>query len=194
MEVFILMGIKHCGKSTLGEILSEKLNCAFYDTDDVIKLLTNKTPREIFSSEGEDAFKFAEKNACSFLEEKILKEKSSAVIATGGGICNNPEALKILHGLGKFVFLNISEKTAFERILWEVTVSDDKSAGQTGVKISGLPAYIAKKNPRTLEDAGTIFHEFYCERIKLYKEAADITVDMNDRTKEENVSRLLEII
>ena len=42
MEVIILMGIKHCGKSTQGRILSEKLNYNFYDVDDVILELNKK--------------------------------------------------------------------------------------------------------------------------------------------------------
>jgi len=32
--IFILMGVSGAGKSTVGKILSEKLNCDFYDADD----------------------------------------------------------------------------------------------------------------------------------------------------------------
>ena len=36
----ILVGIKHCGKSTQGKALSKKLSFDFYDTDSVIEELT----------------------------------------------------------------------------------------------------------------------------------------------------------
>ena len=49
MKTIVLMGIKHCGKSTQGKIISQKLGLPFYDTDDVITLLTGKTPREIYT-------------------------------------------------------------------------------------------------------------------------------------------------
>ena len=67
---YILTGIKHCGKSTQGKILSENLNIPFYDTDDVIEEMTGLTARQIFSEKGEGAFKNAEAEACKFILEK----------------------------------------------------------------------------------------------------------------------------
>ena len=45
----VLMGIKHCGKSTQGRIISKKLSVPFFDTDDVILEMTGKTPRQIYT-------------------------------------------------------------------------------------------------------------------------------------------------
>jgi len=110
MSSIILLGIKHCGKSTQGRLLSKHFNCDFYDTDDEITALTGKSPREIYTDQGKDAFLAAEKDACQKLVERLAaqdkKDQISSVIATGGGICNNPQALEVLHKSGKFVFLN----------------------------------------------------------------------------------------
>ncbi|WP_191014265.1 shikimate kinase [Treponema zioleckii] len=43
-EILILMGIKHCGKSTQGKLLANHFDCNFFDTDDVILELTKKNP------------------------------------------------------------------------------------------------------------------------------------------------------
>lgn len=187
MEVIVLMGIKHCGKSTQGRLLSQKLNYTFYDTDDIITDLTGKTPRQIFTHEGEQAFKNAELEACRFLVRKITAENECAVIATGGGICNNPPALEELHSVGKFIFLKAQESIACSRILREVKEKKDGT-------FSGLPAYIADKNPASIQDVKNIFHDFFERRVKLYSEIADETVEMADASKEENTSQILDVV
>ncbi len=183
----ILMGIKHCGKSALGKIISEKMSVPFYDTDSVLSEITGKTPREIFSSDGEEAFKYAEKNACDFIVNKILKEKSRAVIATGGGICNNRAALEELHKIGKFIFLCANEDVAFSRIAKEISV--DKNGN-----LQNLPAFIAKKNPVDLEQVRSIFHRFYEERVNLYKSISDIQIAVDNSSKQQNADRVFALI
>ena len=186
MKSIILMGIKHCGKSTQGKLLSQKLDVPFYDTDSVIQEMTGKTPREIYTEGGETAFKKAEVEAC--LEVASRLKESNAVIATGGGICNNPEALSVLHKLGTFVFLQSSEKVAADRICREARTDENG-------KLTNLPAYIAKDNPSTLAKVRELFHEFYEERVRLYAGIADISVRMDGPSgpcpKQVNTNRIL---
>lgn len=183
-ESIILMGIKHCGKSTQGQCLSRKFGLPFYDTDDLIREITGKSPRQIYTEGGAEAFMEAEKNACVSLVEKVKASGKDAVIATGGGICNNKAALDVLHPLGVFVFLKAEEKLAADRILEEVTVAKDGT-------IKNLPAYIAKKNPHTLEDVRTCFHQFYEERSAIYAGIADVTVVMTDESVEKNTDHII---
>ena len=196
MSSIILLGIKHCGKSTQGKLLAKHFSCPFFDTDDEVTALTGKSPREIYSELGKEAFIEAEKNACKNLVEKILAQAPSAdcqsqaeanvsVIATGGGICNNPAALEILHKIGKFVFLNADEKTAANRIVWEIKYDSDGS-------MKNLPAYIANKNPKNVRDVRAIFHNFYEERQKIYKDLCDIEVKLeHSSTKAENMQKIV---
>lgn len=181
----VLMGIKHCGKTTQGKLLASHFNCKFYDTDDEIKLCTGKTPREIYTEKGQNGFLEAEETACKNLAAKLNEE--FAVIATGGGICNNEKALEILRKIGTLVFLNADEKTACDRILKEIAI------GQDGT-LQNLPAYIAKENPQTIEDVKNIFHKFYEERQKIYESICDIKVNMLPVSKAENMGHILKSI
>jgi shikimate kinase len=182
MKSIILLGIKHCGKSTQGKIVAQKMNLKFYDTDDAIFEMTGKSPREIFSSMGKAEFLRAEEKACLFLAEKIGGE--SAVIATGGGICENRNALETLKKIGAFVFLDVAEETAWNRIQREIKFDPDG-------KIFNLPAYIAKKNPQTVNDAKKIFSEFFAERKKMYSALADFSVNVSEAEKEVNAQKIV---
>lgn len=184
MSSIILMGIKHCGKSTQGKILSEKLNLPFYDTDDLITENTGKTPRQIYDEGGQEGFIIQEALVCEKLVESLKKSGESAVIATGGGICNNPKAIEALHSIGNFVFLNSQEKTACDRIVREIKKDENGN-------LFNLPSYIAKKNPRSEEDVRNIFHDFFTERVKIYSELADVTVQMTQESKSVNADKIL---
>lgn len=187
MESIILMGIKHCGKSSQGKLLSKKLNLPFFDIDDLIKENTGLSPREIYNTKGAEEFIKEEEYACKKLCDELLQKNQDAVIATGGGICNNKKALEILHSIGKFIFLCTKEETAADRIMREAKVLTDG-------KIENLPAYIAKKNPCSIKEARNIFHDFYTERVKIYESIADEKVMMTDAPKKENTDLIIKVI
>ena len=192
MSSIILLGIKHCGKSTQGKMLSKHFSCLFFDTDDEITSLTGKSPREIYIESGKEALLEAEKKVCEALSERFssdAKETPSSeidsVIATGGGICANPPALDSLRKIGKFVFLNVDEKTAANRIIWEIKYDSDGS-------MKNLPAYIADKNPANIQDVRLIFHDFYERRQKIYKDLCDIEIKFgHNASKSENMRKIL---
>ncbi len=184
----ILMGIKHCGKSTQGRMLGKDLGAPFYDTDTVIKKISGKSPREIFLEEGKDGFMEKEKEACFVIAQEIEeKQIKKVVIATGGGICNNQRALEILRPLGTFVFMDVSKETATKRILREIIYTKDK-------KMKNLPAYIERESPKTEEDVARIFGDFYDSRRKLYKSLCDITCPLDRGTPLENKTVILEAL
>lgn len=184
----ILMGIKHCGKSTQGRIISKKLSVPFFDTDDVIFEMTGKTPRQIYTELGNEGFQEAEEKACSFLLEKINSSaEKNAVIATGGGICGNKKALDVLKKIGTFVFLKTPERIASFRVLREISVVQDGT-------LLNVPAFIAKKNPRSVADAKKIFHDFFIERECIYEQLADVVIDMSSSSKEANAAKIIESV
>lgn len=182
------MGIKHCGKSTQGRIISKKLSVPFFDTDDVIFEMTGKTPRQIYTELGNEGFQEAEEKACSFLLEKINSSaEKNAVIATGGGICGNKKALDVLKKIGAFVFLKTPERIASFRVLREISVAQDGT-------LLNVPAFIAKKNPRSVADAKKIFHDFFIERECIYEQLADVVIDMSSSSKEANAAKIIESV
>ena len=184
----ILMGIKHCGKSTQGRIISKKLSVPFFDTDDVVFEMTGKTPRQIYTELGNEGFQEAEEKACSFLLEKINSSaEKNAVIATGGGICGNKKALDVLKKIATFVFLKTPERIASFRVLREISVAQDGT-------LLNVPAFIAKKNPRSVADAKKIFHDFFIERECIYEQLADVVIDMSSSSKEANAAKIIESV
>ncbi len=188
----ILCGIKHCGKSTLGKMLADALGLDFYDTDDLILEQCGMDARAIYKSQGKDAFMAAELKACEYLRD-ILQAKGSqgqnaaaaksAVIATGGGICQNEPAIAILKKLGTIVYLEVPEIIAAGRIVREARFLPDGT-------IQNLPAYIANKNPSDEAQARAIFHDFYLERTQKYKSLADVAVQMQG-SRDENTKKIL---
>jgi shikimate kinase len=165
----VLLGIKHCGKTTLGRHLAHRINLPFVDTDQVILEQQGRTAREVMVTGGKEALLTAEAAACA-----TVAAQGSAVIATGGGICDNSAALDALSG-GIFVFIDVAEKTLCDRILCD----------------SPLPAYIAQKHPANDDDVRRIFHPLYEERRRLYLDIAALVFVPEDLPPEENAQTML---
>ena len=83
MKIF-LIGPMGSGKSTIGKVLSERLEYDFYDTDKLVEKVVGKKIKEIFEQNGEQYFRLKESEEL----DKTRKLKN-AVIATGGGIIEN---------------------------------------------------------------------------------------------------------
>jgi shikimate kinase len=75
----VLIGLSGSGKSTVGRVLSARLDLPLIDTDRLIEELAGKSVAAIFGGEGEDAFRD--------LEEAAVAEACAlpAVVAAGGG-------------------------------------------------------------------------------------------------------------
>ena len=76
-----IIGMPGSGKSTIGRILTKKLNYKFFDTDENIEDETKTKIKDIFAHEGEAHFRGLETRVLS----KLLKI-NKVVISTGGGI------------------------------------------------------------------------------------------------------------
>ena len=180
-SAYIIFGIKHSGKTTQGRLLSEKISFPFVDIDEIITKQTGFTPRQIYFDYGPEKFMGAEEKICSVLEKKCSGKK--IVIATGGGICDNAPALMHLRDLGTFIFLEISEQTAFDRILEKITFNADGS-------IANLPAYIARKKPKTEDEVRAVFHDVFTERTARYRSFVDTIVPLDAVSEEKNFKTL----
>ena len=182
MNCIILTGIQHSGKTTVGKLTAEHIGCDFYDIDALIEKTAGISCRKLFAQQGAESFKQAEWAACLFLKNLLQIRRSEpflkAVVAAGGGICDNPRALAVLETIGKFIYLHVSETTAFERIC--------ARARLTG----SFPAYIENRNPRTDAERRSIFHEVYMYRTAEYKKKAHVLIDTEGLTPGE-VSRAL---
>ena len=100
MQNIVLIGMPGCGKSTVGRALAERLGRTFVDADAEIVQLAGKPIPEIFSSEGEDAFREYETRVLS-----ELGKQSCLVIATGGGCVTKSRNYRLLHQNSRIFWL-----------------------------------------------------------------------------------------
>ena len=107
----ILTGFMGTGKTTLGQLLAEKIGYQFVDTDALIEQQTGKTIADLFQSYGETAFRKLE----SELVEN-LAQKQRLVIATGGGLVLNPKNIATLNKTGQIICLTASPEEILSRV------------------------------------------------------------------------------
>lgn len=96
-----LIGMPASGKTSVGKVLSEKLNKSFVDSDDEIIKTENKSIPEIFKDSGEAYFRNAEKNVI-----KEISMLNAQVISTGGGAILNSENIENLKANSRIYFLD----------------------------------------------------------------------------------------
>ena len=107
-----LSGFMGAGKSKIGPIAANRLNCTFYDSDEIIEEACGKKIFEIFNDEGEDVFRKREQAVIFQLIEKDI----ASVIALGGGALNNKQTKEKVEKSGIVVYLKSSPQAIFDRI------------------------------------------------------------------------------
>lgn len=112
----ILIGFMGCGKSTVGKMLSSKLQYELIDADAYIETALNMKISEIFAKYGEKWFREQE----SFALE-CMTDGEKRIIATGGGAVETPGNREILKKGGTVVYL----KSTVDR-LWSRVGNDPK--------------------------------------------------------------------
>ena len=97
----VLIGMPASGKSTIGKLLSKKINYEYYDADKYLERKENIKISTLFSEKGEEYFRNLE---TKYLRE--LSQKNGIIISTGGGAVKREENMKILKEKGIVVFLS----------------------------------------------------------------------------------------
>jgi len=161
----VLTGFMATGKTTVGRLVAEKLDFDFIDTDELIEDRWGKRIAEIFSEEGEQAFRKK--------EEKIaaeLVERQGLVIATGGGMMQNPSIVDAFKRRGQIYCLHASLDQILERI------TRDKNGVRPLVQV---------------DDPVQRIQEMMVMRQKVYDQF--IPIDTTDKTPEQVAAALLKI-
>jgi len=107
----VLVGMMGSGKSSIGKLLSKKLNFEFIDIDQQIEEIEKNTIVEIFSKKGEKYFRNLEEN----ISIKSLKLKNK-IISLGGGGYINPNIRKNTVDNSTTIWLNWKSTTLINRI------------------------------------------------------------------------------
>lgn len=110
-ENIVLVGFMGSGKSSIGKRVAKQLGFQFIDTDQIIIDRTGMQISDIFSQEGEQAFRELESSALVSIGH--LKR---CVIATGGGAVLRDKNRALLRNIGFVIELTASEDVIYERV------------------------------------------------------------------------------
>ena len=167
MKIF-LIGFMGSGKTHWGRQLSAKLQLPFYDLDTVIVEKEKQSVAEIFARQGEEYFRYQERDTL----EEITHDQESFILSCGGGtpcFFNNIEFMK---KSGKVIWLNTSIDALTNRLQKErmtrPLISD--------VEEADLRRYVIRK---------------LSER-RMYYQQADVTVEEVNTNLDELIKVLLQ--
>ena len=164
----ILEGFMGSGKSTVSELISDKLELELIDTDEAIEEAEGRKISEIFEQDGEEAFRDME---TELMEMVISEHMRETVISLGGGLPVREKNRELLKRAGKVVYLRTSPETVYDRLKGDDTRPLLKS-----------------ENPLAR------IKELQDKRGKIYEEAADIIVDTDGKTPAEVADEIISAI
>ncbi|GGP78457.1 shikimate kinase [Streptomyces calvus] len=162
--MIVLVGPMGVGKSTVGQLLADRLGVGYRDTDDDIVAGEGRSIADIFVDDGEPAFRAIEKRAV----HTALGEHDG-VLALGGGAVLDADTRALLAGQ-RVVYLSMDVEEAVRR---------------TGLNTARpLLAVNPRKQWRELMEA----------RRHLYEEVATAVVPTDGRTPEEVTEAALDAL
>ena len=151
----VLVGPMGVGKSTVGQLLAERLGVAYRDTDEDIVAEQGRSIAEIFVDEGEETFRAIEKQAV-----RRALDAHPGVLALGGGSVLDADTRALLAG---------------QRVLY-LSMDVEEAVKRTGLNAARpLLAVNPRKQWRELMEA----------RRHLYEGVATAVVATDGRTAEE---------
>jgi shikimate kinase len=169
----VLIGMKSCGKTTIGKILARRLELTFTDMDAEIERLHAQQKgerlrfREIFARYGKDYFRDLETSALRNLDESKLDHP--CVLATGGGLPLAEANRPLLKKLGTIVFLDATPEVLLARILPR-----------------GIPAFFPYP-----DDPARSLTELLAVRRPIYQSLAQISVVCQSEPPESVADRII---
>lgn len=158
----VVVGPPGAGKSTIGTLLAAALDVPFRDVDDDIVRTAGKPIADIFTGDGEPAFRALEEEAVA-----TALAEHHGVLALGGGAVLSERTRKLLAGHA-VVFLNVGMNEGVRR---------------TG--LSTARPLLAGVNPRAT------FKTLLEARLPLYREVAVVEIDTDERDPEQIVTELV---
>lgn len=151
------MGI---GKGTTARAFSKKYGTYIIDTDDLIESKENKVVKKIFAKQGEAYFREQEQATADWVESCV----KGTFISCGGGFYK----VKNLKKLGTVVLLDASFEWIHNRL---------KTAKNAEAKLAKRPLFSDENKAKSL----------YRKRKKAYKALADVVVDVERLTLDEQL-------
>lgn len=174
----LLVGMMGAGKTTVGKLLAGKLGWRYVDSDDEVEELTGHTVKELFESGGEQAFRPVESKALA----AALDDEGPAVVSVAGGAVLDPANRALLRSAGTVVWLRAHPETLLDRVRAE---ADAAARGVRGAQ---------DHRPLLDRDPGGTLTRLDRERRPIYREVADLVVDVDGLAPGVVADRVLECV
>ncbi len=150
MAKIFFAGIKHSGKTGMAKRVSAILGMDSADSDALLlPLIAPMSVREFYLLYGKEAFMEKE------LEAVRSYSGQSFILSLGGGASDNKALIAYIKGEGKLIYLRRPEDQMLPFVLKD-----------------GIPAFL------DAEDIEGSFHRLYQRRDTLYREAADLIIEL----------------
>lgn len=149
------------GKGTTARAFTKKYGTYIIDTDDLIESKEKKEVKKIFAKKGEAYFRAQEQETANWIEKCV----TGTFISCGGGFYKVDNLKK----LGTVVLLDASFEWIHNRL---------KTAKNAENKLAKRPLFSQEKEARKL----------YEEREKAYKKLADVVIDVENLTLDEQIT------
>ena len=111
MRNIVITGFMGTGKTAVGRAVAQLLRREFVDTDEWIETVAGKSISQIFTRDGQQAFRKMEREACH-----ELSARDGLVIATGGGTLIDHENRSLLMKSGTTICLMASAEQIVRRL------------------------------------------------------------------------------
>jgi len=171
----VLVGLMGSGKTTVGKRLAAKLERHFVDADAALEEIADRAIAEIFTHDGEAAFRDLE--ADTF--EELLEHHEPCIIASGGGlVLRSDNRSRLRRHDVTVVFLDAGPRFLASRV-------------------EGKPHRPLLHGAEPTRD---VLNRLHAERSPLYAEVADITVavepfhDREEKPKRALAARIAELV
>ena len=163
--LLVLTGMMGCGKTTVGKFLAKVLKFNFVDLDLEIEKSENRTITQIFNDNGEQYFRFLEK-------EKIQDyiNCKNTVLSLGGGTFEDEETQKLLKKHGVVIYLKATPSTLLKRTKGTI----HRPLLHTNFSLETI-SFILNKREKNYEKAHHI-------------------IDVNNKTRKEVVKKILGVL
>jgi len=151
------------GKGTTARAFTKKYGTYIIDTDDLIESKEKKEVKKIFAKKGEAYFRAQEQETANWIEKCV----TGTFISCGGGFYKVDNLKK----LGTVVLLDASFEWIHNRL---------KTAKNAENKLAKRPLFSEEEEARKL----------YKEREKAYKKLADVVIDVENLTLDEQIAQI----
>ena len=162
-NLIFLVGLMGCGKTTIGQLLAEKLHYEFVDTDDLIVQNYQQDINTIFHEKGEKFFRNLETTTLQNVINNIKNNGKKYVISTGGGIVLKNENRQLLKQFGYNIYLQTDTNILVQRLMTDTQ----------------------RPLLKNKENLAENLQNLYNQRNKFYLEVANLVIQTNNKNIDE---------